>query len=780
MTTLSRPFSYITRVDNPLAQFFSHGCPSTPSRIHWKAIRSVSLHPLTVNFVVFFVLSFIVFRRNNEFLFYGIDGRFETTLIQQFFQFSPSLFGFAGDALRGLGNMAFPVNPYWIPGYILAITWPNEYWNFALTYAINSSELFIAAYVIARLIQLPSLVGILAAWITPLVIMPYFGFGLVPHTAAAFPHYGTLLAATSILAAILAAVNPRTHLHSMLWALIFVGCVGYLVAIAPAVLMLGAPLIAVVIIVSLISAKTRRELVLKSLTFGLIAVTCLAAYGPYLAGLFLDTAANFFRGLSVRPAILQEVSMIFWAQFPAGRILIIGGMTGALIIARFGNGRMQTTAIGLLVTESLLLGIGVLQFVWPFWFGPALWYFEGFLYLYFAIFFIAGLYTVARLFGLSLVAFVPLLKIHPSAFASSLTWHVVGFSIAAVATAFVLSRGTTGTAGPGYIPIVQAETAITKILKDEISLKSERQFRGRVADFVGRSLPENNNFNIWNFLRFFALRSTGNMHVGPGLWQDAIPTLTEYSPHMTPAYFAFIRRFFTLADDIQTRNLVQMRNIEPRLLAATGVRFVVTDAEFEGAALLRTQIPIQVSDSLMSEFYAPEEFRNHKFALHLYEIPAPNVGDYSPTVALLVKDAAKALNLLGSSAFDPKHTVVTHEAIADDLKPAKLQQFSVGRGHFRVRATSPGRSLLLLPIEFSSCLRITNVGANPDSGQNAPRLIRADLLLTGLLFRRSVDVTVGYFTGPFSNSFCRLKDRKEFQALAISNAFGDRPEFLPK
>jgi hypothetical protein len=122
---------------------------------------------------------------------------------------------------------------------------------------------------------------------------------------------------------------------------------------------------------------------------------------------------------------------------------------------------------------------------------------------------------------------------------------LTGIVTAGLMTAYVIDRGTDGTAGPFFISHPNAETPITRVLKSEISLKSERQFRARVADFMGRSLPEINEFQVWNFLRHFALNETGNMHGGAGFWQDAIPTLVEYNQLMTPGYFAFMRSFFT-------------------------------------------------------------------------------------------------------------------------------------------------------------------------------------------------------------------------------------------
>jgi hypothetical protein len=88
-----------------------------------------------------------------------------------------------------------------------------------------------------------------------------------------------------------------------------------------------------------------------------------------------------------------------------------------------------------------------------------------------------------------------------------------------------------------------------------------------------------------------------------------------------------------------------------------------------------------------------------------------------------------------------------------------------------VKARSEGKSVLLLPIEFSRCWKIKGGTAS------AARLFRADLLLTGVAFERHVDVKLSFHTGPFENSACRLQDLADVKRMEMWNAFADRPEF---
>src|SRR5262249_17804914 len=122
-------------------------------------------------------------------------------------------------------------------------------------------------------------------------------------------------------------------------------------------------------------------------------------------------------------------------------------------------------------------------------------------------------------------------------------------------------------------------------------------------------------------------------------------------------------------------------------------------------------------------------------------------------------------------ALDPAKTLIASEPLEGALAPATLQEFAIGRDRYRVRATSAGRSALLLPVEFSRCLRVErHAGAEP-------RLARGDLMLTAVIFDRQLDGEIAFRAGPFGASRCRLQDAEDARRLDMSNAFRDRPEF---
>jgi hypothetical protein len=214
-----------------------------------------------------------------------------------------------------------------------------------------------------------------------------------------------------------------------------------------------------------------------------------------------------------------------------------------------------------------------------------------------------------------------------------------------------------------------------------------------------------------------------------------------------------------------------------------GVRFVITDAPFEGELRLRETLDVPVREEALTRIGSPKERLEHfgvrpplpGFTLYLYEVPQPNLGQYSPTELVTALTASQMLDIMAKDSTDLAGTAVTAEEIHERLVPAKLDQFLVNKGSFTVRATSPGWSILLLPLEFSRCLSVRAKG--PEAAN--VRLFRADLLLTAVLFKEQLDAQITYHTGPFVGSLCRIEDARDMDKIDIKRAFEHRPDLEP-
>ena len=136
------------------------------------------------------------------------------------------------------------------------------------------------------------------------------------------------------------------------------------------------------------------------------------------------------------------------------------------------------------------------------------------------------------------------------------------------------------------------------------------EFRGRTANMTGRSIDRSISWPELHNIDGAAMHATGNEMRVAGLHVFGIPGFFQYSPLMTPAFYATTSRLLARPGDRQMRNVSVLRNIEPRILAMFGVRFVITDAPFDGAGSLRATL-----DTNGETFY-------------LYEIARPNLGSY--------------------------------------------------------------------------------------------------------------------------------------------------------
>jgi hypothetical protein len=94
------------------------------------------------------------------------------------------------------------------------------------------------------------------------------------------------------------------------------------------------------------------------------------------------------------------------------------------------------------------------------------------------------------------------------------------------------------------------------------------------------------------------------------------------------------------------------------------------------------------------------------------------------------------------------------------LVPAHEMRLTVIRGGLHVAGRSDGTSLVVLPQQFSHCLKPRD---------SSVRLIRADFLLTGMIFSRSVDTDIGFDYGIFSPA-CRRRDLADVKALGMKVA----------
>ena len=301
-----------------------------------------------------------------------------------------------------------------------------------------------------------------------------------------------------------------------------------------------------------------------------------------------------------------------------------------------------------------------------------------------------------------------------------------------------------------------SRTAITDFLHEKIGLAPGGKFNGRVATMTGYGSSTDTSWSQAFRYDLGLIPSVGNEHRNIGMWYFNIPTLFEFSHLIRPLLFTVVSEFLARKMDGQELNILNLRRADPGILRLLGVRYLLTDTPSPAAGMQRV-VSLPIPD--------------HPFPLAVDEIPGPDIG-VSPATAVALK-GNQALLRIGETGFDFDATAIVQEEINQPLTRAEDVKITVERGGIRVQASSIGDSLVVIPFQFSHCLRVSS---NRDGA--APRLIKADFLLTGIVFHGDLDVAIGYRQGPFVGVWCGIadlrEDREALQGLNVGDLSGDQ------
>ena len=157
--------------------------------------------------------------------------------------------------------------------------------------------------------------------------------------------------------------------------------------------------------------------------------------------------------------------------------------------------------------------------------------------------------------------------------------------------------------------------------------------------------------------------------------------------------------------------------------------------------------------------YPGVQYSENDFLVKLKNV---NLGNYSPTRTVLARSLDETFQTMDSDSFDPMREAVVYKQLDTDFVKVGNTELTVDGGDLRIVAKSSGKSLIILPIEFSHCLKFES---NTKSS-SLNDFFRIDGILTGVIFEKSLDVTTRFRYGVFTNNHCRLKDLADFKSLS--------------
>jgi hypothetical protein len=666
----------------------------------------------------------------------GADGKAAQAEILAMLQFARPFDISTLNPLQGMGSQMMPMNVWVNPAY-----WPFALFDKKLATEISAAVALIcyavACYVMARCFDLPRLPSIVAAQLSVMLFGPAVLFLSLSVVFGSIPGLAVVYAPHVLAFGLLARLSPDRPrvllIAGSLLALLF-----YSLYCDPLWTLVSG--LAWVVPFGVVAfSRLRRDTIFVrcAVLGGCAAVLLLSGALEYVYSLSQYTARVQFPDLLQRPRVAVFASVIFqskfakyfyWACVPgwALGIWLLHGRAQALVLAA------AASAVSLFAyTAGYLYLDGN-------WWLPLPIYIEHALFALFWTAAIAGYWGgLAALFALARDLAEPgaswwrrrLQSLSPqqSAAVTSITAMLVVSVVLAVS--IIKARKYSNY---WYEPWSN-EPELREYLRDKISLRVDSRFRGSVF------------FYTFGYDEFLTLNN---------LWVDAVPTINEYSQLVTPQAIYFIQQLFkrNVSTDLNSfrpwiNNSDGSFHLLFRTLRALGMRYI------GGYEPLR----IPGMKDFRSVSFPRRQPGNPPGFWVIDEIPDVNLGNYSPTEIITTLSAAEIVAALSGANFDFTRQVALSIEVHDRLVPARDMKLSVIRGGLHLSGNSDGTSLVVLPQQFSNCLR---------AHDSRVQLVRANLIMTGVIFSGAVDTDISFDYGIFSPG-CRGADLADMKELGV-------------
>jgi hypothetical protein len=330
--------------------------------------------------------------------------------------------------------------------------------------------------------------------------------------------------------------------------------------------------------------------------------------------------------------------------------------------------------------------------------------------------------------------------------------------------------------GPlGLVPIAHIPAnkgPIVTYLQEHIGLKPGAEFRGYASTFLGARdglvrktttpypdlviysadlADQDAAFDhIMTFGNYLAARHILRDHFGNSfqmmdLWNNDIPTFEEYGQWVSKQMYYFNRDLLAQASPFPNALLLYV--VRPSFLRALGVRFVIADGK-----LADPSVKVVVTETGKAGA-----------VVNLYEIPRANLGQFSPTQVTWAGDYATAVRMLREpTELEHRAVLLGDPERQPELIAATRSRLVAVRDGYRLTASAPGRAMVVLPIQFSHCWEIEDLASMAEP----PRLFRANIVQTAVLFKDNADVRLRFDFQPWHAS-CRFQDVRDLGFFAF-------------
>lgn len=655
----------------------------------------------------------------------SLDAQLTATISNYHLETFGRIFSLRTDFLFGLGGLQggflFWLDPISIVGSIGA-----DVYNHILVALFASTAIFCLTRVLLKSLGQAEMHGRLCAVLTSMATIWGYSIALVDNELFGHvPQYASLLICSLGILCCFTQFTKKSGIQAGLWGVGFVILVLYLFVALPHLLITAIPLLVFVILsIIIFSAKDRESKTLlrqSSLVVFTIAILFILKAPSFLLGFYKNTAAaEILTTPYDQPQIQPVYRFVFQAFFstPSAlgnywfQILAFFLLLFYLIVGIVKSQRRDQMWLATMLASGFLLGYRIWQSSWELESGPRISYFAWML---------APLYAIGVSYSLvDLSNFMRKLFMQLAIRVEKIFQFLV---LAALTTAFLVSpftslRFSRSEPSSPRLSELRGET----LLEDEISLRNDLPFRGRaVYLFKQPNYPEDIS--------------------------SRIPLLNDYSHNVTPRAFSFYSKFIFDEDSNQTRLRYVFGSRNPLIYQMLGVKFFLLsddDVDF-------------VSDSFGETIKSVTDLPSNN---SLIELLNANVGNYSPTIVHTTESLNATFEKVSSSGFDPTVEIVLRKQLSQNLVAATSSSLSLANGDLLLTAKSTGSSIILLPLEFSSCLEFEPIRKS----EGLTEVLLADGLLTAVLFDKEVELKIKLRYGIFENSECRYSDLKDYRS----------------
>lgn len=730
-------------------------------------------------FLVAIAIFHFSFYHNQTCLQIGNDGAaYRTYLDQQAIDRQP--FTQTGvDALQGSFDAYYPLFlDYLLPSALLR-PWIHSNPDKAATYFIFAIFLLIALSTAGCAVGLDPDAAFLGGFLIGILGLPgiVHRFSQLQTNFHLNPYWSQDVGLSLLIVAAFWAMNDRRWVRSGLLILASVVCLLLAILGTGAQLVFMVPATGLYCAASVLEAPHWRKNLSRVIGgLALIAVPIALGIGEYYYGLLQYNSYNFFAPELVHYSIpLTLVSTLWYSPF--GRVTILLGIFGAIWASYRNPGRLRRFALVHITITSVFIAVGWAIAVFAaHYHGSVPGYFEMFIWPYSLLFAAKLILDLCRIGMGAISALLELtlesekrrfswivnpstaeVRLHGarlalSRWASPLLPHRTLATIAGIMAillcydfSVILREPRDFCPAVAYSPL--QPTPITEALQHSLALAPGRKFNGVVATITG----VDSSSMSWLDLAahdYWLWRAVGNEHRDVGLWHFGIPTLFELFTFITPPYYLVLTDFLARPSDRQTRSEMTFTRIDEHMMPLWGVRYVITDQPTEVGTEV-AQVPVT--------YTLPTP---RKEMLRLIELPAPNIGNYSPVQVQHVDDYRTGLAALHDPQFDGERMLVTDAALEGPFVPATDVALVYESYGFHIRAESGGRSLLVLPMQYSHCWTI--------EGAARATLFRADLWQLGVSFRGDMNAKLIFRYGPLEAGACRVEDVRDMEQLRVA------------